>query len=56
MSEFETDAFPFGGAAKAATTFEHEVGVIVGFAEMGEDDGAQILVVHGFQKIACLLV
>ena len=54
--DFEADALPFFGLSELAAAFEDEVGVVVGFAEVGEDDEAHVLVIYVFEEEAGVFV
>ncbi len=54
--EFEADALPFFGLAEHAAAFADEVGVVVGFAHVGEDDAAHVFVIHLFEEVPGVLV
>jgi hypothetical protein len=54
--QFETDAFPMRGPAEFLTAFEHQVGVIVSFTQVGKDYASQPFMMHGFEHIAGFFV
>jgi hypothetical protein len=54
--QFETDAFPTRRPAELLRAFEHKVGVIVSFTQVGKDYAAEPVMMHGFEHAAGFFV